>query len=125
MLLLLFYLFTRERKSDEARLLSHLLERYTELGPEIRPIKNSSKPVKVYLGLRLLHLDVDEKLQLFKTSAWLRMVSYIISIIICREPVKVQKILWRWVYIAVCQLPHGFVCECTKNMMSGLTGVHQ
>ncbi len=65
----------RERTSDEARLLRHLLERYTELGPEIRPKYNSSEKVRVFLGLRLLHLDVDEKQQLFKTSAWLRMVS--------------------------------------------------
>ena len=62
--------------SDEARLLRHLLDKYEKMGTSSRPTYNSSAPTEVHFGIRLIQLDVDEKNQLLKTSAWLRMVSF-------------------------------------------------
>ena len=62
--------------SDEARLLRHLLDQYEKMGTSSRPTYNSSAPTEVHFGIRLIQLDVDEKNQLLKTSAWLRMVSF-------------------------------------------------
>ena len=65
--------------SDEARLLRHLLDQYDKMGTSSRPTYNSSVPTEVHFGIRLIQLDVDEKNQLLKTSAWLRMVSFSIE----------------------------------------------
>ena len=64
------------RMSDEARLLRHLFDQYEKMGTSSRPTYNSSAPTAVHFGIRLIQLDVDEKNQLLKTSAWLRMVSF-------------------------------------------------
>lgn len=67
--------------SHESLLVNDLLTRYEKLGPRpiARPRRNSSEPVEVVVGLRLIALDVDEKQQMLTTSVWLRLVIIIIS----------------------------------------------
>ena len=41
-----------------------------------RPVLNSSHPIQVYYGVRLLKLDIDETTQTLITNVWVRMVSF-------------------------------------------------
>lgn len=61
--------------SHERRLVTDLLTRYRAYGKEARPLFNSSQVLTVQLGLRLVHLELDEKEQTMVTSVWKRVVS--------------------------------------------------
>ena len=61
--------------SNEASLIKMLNSRYDLAGTHARPLKNSSDPIQVSFGMRLIQMDIDEKMQILKTSVWLRVVS--------------------------------------------------
>ena len=61
--------------SAEAQLLSSLLRDYKTHGKIARPVTDSSRAVKVEFGLRLGHVDLNEKEQVMEFSAWVRLVS--------------------------------------------------
>ncbi len=62
--------------SAEAQLLSNLLRGYEAHGKIARPVTDSSRAVKVEFGLRLGHVDLNEKEQVMEFSAWVRLVSW-------------------------------------------------
>lgn len=56
-------------KTDEQRLLYHLLRGYEKA---VRPVRNASKSIIVKLGLTLTNIfDMDEKNQVLTTNVWL------------------------------------------------------
>ena len=61
-------------ESPESVLVHDLLARYAKHGTIAQPLTNSSNPLQLYYGLRLITLDLDEKTQTLTTSAWVRMV---------------------------------------------------
>jgi nicotinic acetylcholine receptor len=74
------FIFIIGAKSDlfERRLYEDLLKSYDPLA---RPVKNSSEPVWVSLGISLQQiLDVDEKNQIIQTNIWL---TYVRKFIFC------------------------------------------
>ena len=69
--------------SAEVRLIDNLLSRYEERGKFSRPLVSTGRGegpdgeenrVTVKYGLRLMHVDLNEKDQVMKTSAWMRIV---------------------------------------------------
>ena len=62
--------------SSEQRLIHDLLKPYQERGTVGRPLQNTShgQKMNVYMGMRLMNIDLDEAHQVMTTSAWLRMV---------------------------------------------------
>jgi len=69
--------------SDEIRLTNTLMQRYQKIGKLARPVKNSSKPVKVGLALMLYQLiNIDESEQFITLKLWMHIVSTLTFIII-------------------------------------------
>ena len=65
-----------DKASSEWKLVHDLLKPYKERGVKVRPLRNTSygQKVVVYMGMRLINIDLDEAHQVMTTSAWLRMV---------------------------------------------------
>ena len=61
--------------SEEKELISTLMSNYERVGKAGRPVYNISVPVKVYFGLGLIQLDLDEKNKILTMSMWTRYVS--------------------------------------------------
>ena len=59
---------------NETILTNDLLERYRVHGVDSLPLRNMSTKLTVYLGMRLVKMDIDEKSQTLTTTVWLRMV---------------------------------------------------
>lgn len=63
------YLHKLDLKTDEQRLLYHLLRGYEKAA---RPVRNASTPIILKLGLTLTNIvDIDEKNQVLTTNVWL------------------------------------------------------
>ena len=60
--------------NHEQRLHKVLLQRYEVVGKDARPVKSHKDAIYVYFGMRLIQVDLDEKMQTMTTSAWLRIV---------------------------------------------------
>lgn len=64
---------------NEKRLLHDLLDTYNTLE---RPVVNESDPLQISFGLTLMQIiDVDEKNQMLVTNIWLKLVSFLSSIL--------------------------------------------
>ncbi len=63
--------------SAEARLVNSILEHYSRYGKVNRPVIDSSHPVRVQFGLRLIQVDLNESEQTMTTSVWIRLVRII------------------------------------------------
>ncbi|CAD5125167.1 DgyrCDS13410 [Dimorphilus gyrociliatus] len=71
------YYSTSNLLNVEAKLLNDLFANYTRSTRRFsRPINDSSKPIKVFFGIRLMKVELDEKHQKMKTSVWLRVKWY-------------------------------------------------
>ena len=62
-----------EQVNDEKRLLAYLMRHYDS---SVRPVRDSSSPVVIRLGITLTQIfDLDEKNQVLTTNIWLDQVS--------------------------------------------------
>lgn len=63
-----------KQTNDEKRLLQYLMRNYD---PNIRPLRDSSSPVIIRLGITLTQIfDLDEKNQVLTTNVWLDQVTF-------------------------------------------------
>ncbi len=63
-----------EQVNDEKRLLRYLMRNYDS---SVRPVRDSSSPVIIRLGITLTQIfDLDEKNQVLTTNIWLDQVSF-------------------------------------------------
>ena len=60
---------------DEKRLTRALVENYGALGIEGRPVLNASAPIRVWFGLAIMQMDLNERENMLQTSVWCRIVS--------------------------------------------------
>ena len=60
--------------SNATNLTRILLERYKVHGVESLPLRNTSTKLTLWLGMRLVKMDIDEKSQTLTTTVWVRMV---------------------------------------------------
>ena len=61
-----------KQTNDEKRLLQYLMRNYD---PNVRPLRDSSAPVIIRLGITLTQIfDLDEKNQVLTTNVWLDQV---------------------------------------------------
>merc|ERR1719266_3024215 len=58
-------------KNCRQELRAHLLQNYPSVN--IHPVFNHSEPVKVDLGMALIHLDLDEKVSVLEVDGWMRL----------------------------------------------------
>ena len=85
--------------SEEARLIRFLLNRYEEHGKYARPLHNTTKVqnnavrVVINYGLRLKHLDLNERQQIMHTSAWLRVVNNLFFCFFFRPVLSGQSLI--------------------------------
>ena len=61
--------------SAEKRLVHELLADYKEVGVVGRPTVNLTHPVHVQFGLGLIQMEVEEKENMLRLSAWTKYVS--------------------------------------------------
>ena len=65
----------RRAMSAEKVLVHELLDNYDDVGVIGRPVVNLSTPVHVQFGLGLIQMEVEEKENMLRLSAWTRYVS--------------------------------------------------
>ena len=61
--------------SLEKQLCKQLMQNYTNVGLNGRPISNMSAPIVVSFGLGLIQMDLNERDKILSTSMWSKYVS--------------------------------------------------